>query len=58
MILNRKENEKIRIGDDIVIVIRRIERGRVQFAIEAPPEVPIRRQEEPLDRRKSEDARS
>ena len=45
LILTRKENESIRIGDDIVITISRIQGNRVRFAIGAPPKIRIVRGE-------------
>ena len=43
--LSRKVGETILIGDDIKIVIGRIERGTVYLRIEAPREIPIVREE-------------
>lgn len=47
--LSRRENEALIIGDDIKMIILKIERGRVSIGIEAPPGVLIMR-EEVLDR--------
>jgi carbon storage regulator len=47
LMLSRKTNESIRIGDDIRVIITRIGRGRVQVAVDAPREVRIRREELP-----------
>lgn len=44
LVLSRKESERIRIGDGIVLEIRRIAGNRVSVAIEAPKDVPIRRE--------------
>ena len=44
LILSRKQNEKIRIGDDIVITVVRSGK-RVRIGIEAPEHVRILRQE-------------
>jgi len=47
--LSRRENEALIIGDDIKMIILKIERGRVSIGIEAPSGVLIMR-EEVLDR--------
>ena len=45
LILSRKAGEKIYIGDDIVLVVTKIDRGKVRIGIDAPKNVPILRQE-------------
>ncbi|WP_442508585.1 carbon storage regulator [Novipirellula sp. SH528] len=45
LVLSRKEDESIVINGNIKIVVTAIQRGRVRLGIEAPPEVPIHRQE-------------
>lgn len=45
LVLSRKETERLVIGDNIVIQIVRVSGGTVRLGIEAPEEVPIRRQE-------------
>ena len=45
LVLARKPNETILIGDDVRIVVVQIQAGRVRLGIEAPPEVRIRRNE-------------
>ena len=45
LVLSRKENESILIGDDIVIIVTRIQGNRVRFAIEAPGDIRIHRGE-------------
>jgi len=43
--LTRKVGEKIRIGDDITIVVKEIRRNQIRIGIDAPREVPIYREE-------------
>jgi len=45
LILSRKKNEIIRIGDDIKIVVVEIGNGRVRIGIDAPKDISIHRQE-------------
>lgn len=45
LVLSRKENEKICIGNDITITVCRIRGGKVQIGIEAPYDLLIRREE-------------
>lgn len=45
LVLSRKKDEKIVIGDDIVITIGEIRGGRVRISIEAPENVRIVRWE-------------
>lgn len=45
LVLSRKTSEKIRIGDNIVITVVRIEGNKVRIGIEAPPDVQIQREE-------------
>jgi carbon storage regulator len=51
LVLSRKAGEEIRIGDNIVISVFRARSGSVRLGIQAPREVPIRRQELPVDAR-------
>jgi carbon storage regulator len=45
LVLSRKENEKLRIGDTITLTIVRIGNGKVRIGIDAPPEVIVLRDE-------------
>ncbi len=41
LVLSRKQNERIRIGDDIEIVVVGIHHGRVRLGIKAPREMSV-----------------
>jgi carbon storage regulator len=45
LVLTRKVGESIRIGDDIAVCVLEIQRGQVRFAIDAPREIPVHREE-------------
>jgi len=45
LILSRKQGQKIRIGDNITLVVHRISGNRVSLGIEAPPDCKIKRAE-------------
>ena len=45
LVLSRKQNEKIRIGSDIVITILGVSENQVKIGIEAPNDVKILREE-------------
>jgi carbon storage regulator len=45
LVLSRKINEKVMIGDGIVVTIVKIDRNQVRIGIEAPGNVPIYREE-------------
>jgi carbon storage regulator len=45
LVLSRRINESLTIGDDIVITIVDIRGDRVRIGVDAPREVPVHRQE-------------
>ena len=50
LVLSRKEGERIRLGDSIVLTVIRVTGDKVRVGIEAPPDVLVLREElEPFD---------
>lgn len=45
LVLSRKSNESLMIGDNIEIVVLEIREGNVKLGIKAPREVSVHRQE-------------
>lgn len=45
LVLSRKTGESIMIGDDIEVIVTRIESDTIRIAIEAPREISIFRKE-------------
>jgi len=45
LVLSRKESEKIRLGDDIIITVVRVAGDKVRLGIEAPASIPVLRRE-------------
>lgn len=45
LVLSRKKNESIKLGDDITLVVVEIRGDKVRLGIEAPKEVPVHRRE-------------
>lgn len=45
LVLSRKLGEKIHIGNDIVVTVVDIDRGKIRLGIDAPREVEIMRAE-------------
>ena len=47
LVLTRKENQSVRIGNDVVVKILAVKGNRITIGIEAPKEVKILRTELP-----------
>ncbi len=45
LVLSRREQESIRIGEGITVVVGRISGGKVSLMIDAPASVPVHREE-------------
>lgn len=45
LVLTRRAEERIHIGDNIVVTIVSVDRGKVRVGIEAPSTIPIMREE-------------
>ena len=45
LVLSRKVGERILIGPDIAVTVVRVTGGAVRLGIEAPPELPVVREE-------------
>ena len=45
LVLSRKEGERIRVGDSILLTVVRLTGDKVRLGIEAPPEVSVLRDE-------------
>ncbi len=45
LVLSRKENERIRLGDSIVVTVVRVSGGKVRLGIEAPADMVVLRDE-------------
>ena len=56
LVLSRKRDERIVIGDNIVITVVEVRGDKVRLGIEAPSEVPVHRQEVLDAMRRSSDA--
>ena len=54
LVLSRKLNESLIIGEDIVISVLAIDRDKIKLGIEAPREIPIVRKELIIDRQQGE----
>ncbi|HTN76303.1 MAG TPA: carbon storage regulator [Pirellulaceae bacterium] len=59
LVLSRKESERIRLGDSIVVTVVRVSGDKVRLGIEAPPDVLVLREElEPHKQEQAADAAS
>ncbi len=45
LILSRRVGESVRVGNDIIITVIRLQPGQVAVGIDAPKSVPVHRQE-------------
>jgi carbon storage regulator len=45
LVLSRKEAEKIRLGDNIVVTVVRVSGDKVRLGIDAPPDIVVLREE-------------
>ena len=45
LVLSRKETERIKLGNSIVLTVIRVSGDRVRLGIEAPPDVLVLREE-------------
>ena len=45
LVLSRKESERIRLGDSIIVTVVRVAGDKVRLGIEAPPDVLVLRDE-------------
>ena len=45
LVLSRKQTERIRLGDSIVVTVVRVSGDKVRLGIEAPPDVVVLRDE-------------
>ena len=45
LVLSRKESERIRLGDSIIVTIVRVSGDKVRVGIEAPPDILVLREE-------------
>jgi len=45
LVLSRRESERIRLGDSIVVTVVQVAGDRVRLGIEAPPEIRVLREE-------------
>ncbi len=53
LVLTRRDGEQIVVGDDVIIKVLAVARGRVRVGIEAPRNIQVRRSEIPSKPRQS-----
>lgn len=56
LVLSRKVNGRIRIGDDVVLTVVKIQGNKVRLGFEAPPHVKVVRDELPPEQKDEVDA--
>jgi carbon storage regulator len=45
LILSRKENQSVMIGDSVIVTVLSVDRGVVRIGIDAPKDVAVHREE-------------
>jgi carbon storage regulator len=45
LVLSRRENERIKLGDSIIVTVVRVSRDKVRLGIEAPSDMLVLREE-------------
>ncbi len=55
LVLSRRESERIKLGDAIVVTVIRVAAGRVRLGIEAPADIIVLRDE--LERNQTTESR-
>lgn len=45
LILTRKVNESLRVGDDVIVTVLGIKSGQIRIGINAPRDIEVHRQE-------------
>ena len=49
LVLSRKQDERIRVGESVVVTVVRVNGGKVRIGIEAPSEMRVLRDELEID---------
>jgi carbon storage regulator len=44
LVVTLRENEKVRIGNDISVMVVEIRGGQIRLGIKAPPDIPVLRE--------------